>query len=338
MALLNQFQQYSQGENTITNNVLLMLSNLYEINPRYYEELISAIIEDANSYECIPKFEQQIGNRGDGIIDGCIEVKASKIVVETKIHSKELIDKLVKYGKSFDENSVNILLHLSTACFGEDEVVEIVNKLESLFPNAKASFYSITYQDLVDQLTSLKNTYPHEHHLVRLHDHFEKYCENMNLKPKSQHLLRAMACGQSIGLNIKHQFYFDLASRGFRDFDYLGIYGNKAIRGIGKIDNIIDADFDKESESLTIINSRETVTDDQKKRLITALKESIESGWKIADNHKFFILKDFHELYFQKVSPSGMMRSKYFDLEDYLNPVPADIKTLCEELSKQTWT
>ncbi len=89
MALLNQFQQYSQGENTITNNVLLMLSNLYEINPRYYEEFVSAIIEDANGYECLPKFEQQIGNRGDGIIDGCIEIKASKVVIETKIHSRE---------------------------------------------------------------------------------------------------------------------------------------------------------------------------------------------------------------------------------------------------------
>lgn len=42
MLVLNQFQHYSQTENTVTNNVLLMLSNLYEINPNYYEEYIKA--------------------------------------------------------------------------------------------------------------------------------------------------------------------------------------------------------------------------------------------------------------------------------------------------------
>lgn len=58
MAVLNQFQQYSQGENTVTNNVLLMLSNLYEINPKYYEEYIRGLTEDVDSYEVIPSFLQ----------------------------------------------------------------------------------------------------------------------------------------------------------------------------------------------------------------------------------------------------------------------------------------
>ncbi|HAT66767.1 MAG TPA: hypothetical protein DCS66_19620, partial [Flavobacteriaceae bacterium] len=62
MAILNQFQMYSQAENTITNNVLLMLSNLYSINPRYYEEFMIGIIDDSESYEVIPQFRQQRGN------------------------------------------------------------------------------------------------------------------------------------------------------------------------------------------------------------------------------------------------------------------------------------
>jgi hypothetical protein len=44
MAVLNQFQQYSQSENIVTNNILLMLSNLYEINLKYYEEFIKGLI------------------------------------------------------------------------------------------------------------------------------------------------------------------------------------------------------------------------------------------------------------------------------------------------------
>ena len=80
MAVLNQFQQYSQGENTVTNNVLLMLSSLYEINPKYYEEFIKGLTEN-DQYEVIPNFRQQVGNRDNGIIDGHIQVKASKIPV-----------------------------------------------------------------------------------------------------------------------------------------------------------------------------------------------------------------------------------------------------------------
>jgi hypothetical protein len=51
MAILNQFQQYLQGENTVTNNVLLILANLYEINPKYYEEFIKGLTEDYGKYQ-----------------------------------------------------------------------------------------------------------------------------------------------------------------------------------------------------------------------------------------------------------------------------------------------
>ena len=130
MAVLNQFQQYSQGENTVTNNVLLMLSSLYEINPKYYEEFIKGLTEN-DQYEVIPNFRQQVGNRDNGIIDGHIQVKASKIIIETKLNSLEWIDKLVKYSKSFDSNEYKLLIHLSSARYSETEVEKIENKLTS---------------------------------------------------------------------------------------------------------------------------------------------------------------------------------------------------------------
>lgn len=104
MALIRRFQQYSQTENTITNNVLLMLSNLYEINPTFYEEYIQGLIEGSTTYEVVPLFRQQIGNRGNGIVDGHIQVKGSKIIIEAKQHGLERIDKLIKYTDSFDTN------------------------------------------------------------------------------------------------------------------------------------------------------------------------------------------------------------------------------------------
>ena len=177
MAVLNQFQQYSQGENTVTNNVLLMFSNLYEINAKYYEDFIKGLTDDSNQYEVIPNFLQQIGNRGDGIIDGFIEIKASKIIIETKLHGLEWVEKLVKYSKSFDASEYKLLIHLSSNKYSKQEIELIENKLAEKKELGKINFYSLTYKDLVDQLKELASTYQYESYLQWLSENFERYCD-----------------------------------------------------------------------------------------------------------------------------------------------------------------
>lgn len=336
MAVLNQFQHYSQGENTVTNNVLLMLSNLYEINPKYYEEFIKGLIEDSDQYEIIPTFRQQVGNRGDGIIDGHIQIRASKIIIETKLHGLEWINKLVKYSKSFDTNEYKLLFHLSSSKYSESEIEKIEKKLSEFKELGKISFHSLTYQDLVDQLKELANNYQYEHYLQRLNENFENYCIGMRLMPRSNHVLRAMACGQSFDLNVKHHFYFDLASRGYSDFNYLGIYKWKSVRFIGTVENMIEADW-SDTNGLKIKNSKFQVTDEQKEKLIEAIKESIANGWNISKNHRFFLLKDFTKTDFRKTSPGGIFRVRYFNLEKVLDTIPENIETIAEKLKIKTW-
>ena len=336
MATLNQFQKYSQGENTITNNILLMLSTLYEINPKYYEEFIGGITEDSNTYEVIPAFLQQVNNKGNGFIDGHIQIKPSRIIIETKIHGLEWIEKLLKYTDSFDKNEYKLLFHLSSQRYDSKQIEEIENTLKKDKKIDNVSFYSLTYQDLIDQLKELANNYPYEHYLLRLNEHFEDYCLSMNLMPRSNHVLRAMACGQSFELNKKHKFYFDLASRGHRDFNYLGIYKWKSVRYMGKIENVIEANWSLEN-GLDIINTKFDVTENQKERLIKAIEDSIKNGWDIDEGHKFFLLKDFQETNFTKTSPGGIFRVRYFDLENILEKIPNDFKELAETLKQHSW-
>lgn len=334
MAILNQFQQYSQGENTVTNNVLLMLSNLYRINPKYYEEFVKGLIDDNNEYEVTPIFEQQIGNRGDGIIDGCIQIKASKIIIETKLHSLEWIEKLIKYAKSFDEHEQKILLHLSSKRYAESEIKNIKDKLKEIKELDGIKFNSVTYQDLVDQLKELSSNYIYEQHLQGLNEDFENYCLGMGLMPKNNRL-RVMACGQSYELNIKHSFYFDLASRGYSDFKFMGIYKSKSVRNIGIVENVIEADWD-ETIGL-VIKKNQDVTKEQKERLEIAIKESINEGWKIAEGHRFFLLKNLTETNFIKKSSGGLLRVRYFNLEEIFGNVPEDIKMIAEQLKDKEW-
>lgn len=335
MAILNQFQQYSQGENTVTNNILLMLSNLYDIRPKYYEEFIKGLVEDENYYEVIPTFRQQIGNRGDGIIDGFIQTKATKIVIETKLNGLESVEKLLKYTKSYDEFESKILIHLSSQRYEIHQVQEIKKRL-SEFNLGKISFHSLTYQDLVDQLKYIASTYSYEHYLLRLSEHFESYCLGMRLIPQSNHILRAMACGDSFDLNLKHKFYFDLASRGFSDFKYLGIYGWKAVRFIGLVENEIVADWDAEN-GLLIKSHKKTVTEEQRNRLIAAIQDALSLGWGIDSDHRFFLMSETADTEFIKKSPGGIFRVRYFDLEEVFEKVPSDIKEIGEKLRTETW-
>jgi len=336
MAVLNQFQQYSQGENTVTNNALLMLSNLYEINPKYYEEYIRGLTEDVDSYEVIPSFLQQVNNRGNGIIDGHIQVRASKIIIETKLHGLEWIDKLLKYSDSFDENEFKLLFHLSSKKYPQHQIDEINNRLKENKVKGKINFHSLTYQDLVDQLKELANNYQFEHYLQRLNEHFESYCLGMSLMPKSNHVLRAMACGQSFDLNVKHKFYFDLASRGYSEFNYLGIYKWKSVRYIGKVENMVVANWD-ETNGLEVLEQKFELTDNQKERLINAIKESDENGWGVENGHRFFLLKDFEKTDFPKTTPGGIFRVRYFNLEDYIGKVPKKMKEIAEMLKSTSW-
>lgn len=336
MAVLNQFQHYSQGENTVTNNVLLMLSNLYEINPKYYEEYIKGLTEDSDKYEVIPTFRQQVGNRGNGIIDGHIQIKASKIIIETKLHGLEWINKLVKYSQSFDPDEYKLLIHLSSTRYSQTEIEKIENSLSALKEPGKINFQSITYQDLVDQLKELANNYQFEHYLQRLNEHFEGYCLGMGLMPRSNNVLRAMACGQSYDLNVKHQVYFDLASRGYSDFKFLGIYKWKSVRHMGLVENMIEADWD-EINGLILKNFKFPVTKEQELKLIEAIKESINEGWEVAKDHRFFLLSDFTNTDFKKTSPGGIFRVRFFNLENVLDNVPDDIKMIAELLKTKTW-
>lgn len=336
MALINQFQTYSQKENAVTNNVLLMLSRLYQISPVHYADYIAAITDTSDGYEVIPSFKQQVGNRGNGIIDGFIQLPASKIIIETKLNSLELKGKLLKYTESFDRADHKILLHLSSQRYGDAEVLEINEALKSLVDGTPVYFYSKTFEDFAAQLDQLAELHPYEKSLRQLSEDFSDYCESGGLISNDRHILRAMACGQSFDLNVKHRFYFDDATRGYRPFTYLGIYGSKAVRYLGLVENSIVATLSTENE-LSVIESDSKVTPEQQDRLIEAIKDSVEAGWRIETGHRYFLLKDFQKTDFQKTSPGGIFRVRYFNLKDVLGETPGSTKSIAENLRGKTW-
>jgi len=202
----------------------------------------------------------------------------------------------------------------------------------------KVFFQSISFREISESLEDLAKEYSYEESLNRLSSHFTDYCSNSGLMP-SKHVLRAMACGGSFDLNEKYAFYFDLAHRGSRPFNYLGIYKEKEVHYIGSVEKTIVANWDPE-KGLDIDHDKsdKNITDEQKERLTIAIKESHEAGWGVAEGHKFFLLKDFSKTSFKKKSSGGIFRVRYFDLEKVLeNKVPESVPEIANALNGLNW-
>lgn len=335
MGTLNIFQQYSQEENTITNNALLLFSRLYENNPQVYEDFINGLLGDENIFSVVPNFQQQVGRGGNGIVDGHIESKSSMIIIETKISGKDSRSKLLSYCDRFKDSDSKILLHLSKTQFSPGESSDLEIEMNKVVKGIR--FFSVTFEDIVGGLKELKRLYPYDKEIGRLCDDFDDYCVTTKLYSYEAYTMRAVTCGDSEYLNRQYAFYFDPEHRYFRPHKYLGIYYNKSVRYIGEIKAIVDAELvNGEVNIKNVVYGK--MTSILEKNLTDGYKHSVKDGWKIEKGHKFFLCEELFETDFKKSTPYGIYSKRYFDLRTVLGcPTLPEIKKIAEDLKMQSW-
>jgi len=332
---ISQFQKYSQKENTVTNNVLLMLSRLNDLNVGYYKSIIERLNEGSLQQYYFPQpiFSQQVGMK-KGIIDGHIEVKASKIVIETKLNSKEFIGKLIKYGKVFNENSQNQLWHLSSVKFEKNEVVEINKKLKESYPTLNIQLNNLLFNDLIENLEGIYEENTHDTELRLLLDDFSNYCIESGLISNEAYKLLFVPTGFSYNWNKEHKIYYCPTSWHSQKFKFFGLYNWKSVRTISEIETTIIADYDANTDKLTIHSNGHT--DEQIKRLKIGLSDLSENHYGL----KFYILPE-NSTYvtdFRKTSSGGIQGYRYKDIRDYLTLKDYNNgELIAEELKKVTW-
>lgn len=332
---ISQFQKYSQRENTVTNNVLLMLSRLNDLNVEYYKSMIERLNEGSieQYYYPRPIFRQQVGIK-NGVIDGHIEVKPSKIIIETKVNSKEFIGKLIKYGKVFNENCQNQLWHLSSIRFDEKEVDDIITKLNKTYPNLKIHFNNLIFNDLIENLEGICEENLHDMELRLLFHDFSNYCISSNLISNEEFKLLFVPTGFSYNWNKKHKIYYCPTSWHSQKFKFFGLYNWKSVRTISEIETTIVADYDAHTSNLNIHSKGHT--DKQIDRLKNGLSELNENHFGL----KYYILpeKKTYETDFRKISHGGIQGHRYKDLRDYLTiPDFNDIQLIADKLKEVTW-
>ena len=338
MGFINPFQIYSKGENTITNNILLLLSNLYRINPKIYELFINSVLPENINYEVIPVFTQQKSQKEGGIIDGHIQTKATKIIIETKITGLDNARKLINYCKNKNPSETNILIHISDSTFDET-TIKSINQRIGIY---NFNFVSITFSELISSLQKIADEYPFNEELYRLSKDFYYYCSSMDL---IKNVFRIVPCNKSFKLNEKYHLYFQPESRGYSNHKFTGIYTTKEVKYIGKVNKVFLAELTEEGKLITEkISGEGEITAEEENRIISTIKEfpEIYGYGDISKGHIFFLFddNDFCPTKFKKTSKYGLLGTRLFDLKVDLeieNVETLSTLQIAEKLNDITW-
>ncbi|WP_026914229.1 hypothetical protein [Christiangramia portivictoriae] len=337
MSSVHYFQRYSQKENVVTNNTLLLFSRLYNASPIKFKVLLNGLSEDVDVNVGVD-FEQQLKAK-NSIPDGIIKQESFKIAIETKLTQNFDLDQLEQHCSTFKDETIQVLLALGPKLpkKKDRELVEEKIKNYNKLQDTNINFAAITFKEIIKKFRDIIDDYDYE--LLDIIDDFEDFCISSQVIWNSSHRMLAVACGATLKDNFKNKVYYNPADRGYSYCSHLGIYNQKSVRGVGKIENVITADLNDKNE-LNIKESTKDVTPEQKQNIINMIHDAKENlGWNIRKNQKFFCVDNFHETDFKKKSKNGLFGKKYFNLEKELKKDSfKDTAEIAELLKNITWS
>jgi len=341
MSKIHYFQRYSQKENMVTNNTLLLMSRLYNESPEKFRIFINTILEDNNiELETMVKFKQQQKSTGGSIPDGCIEQESFKIVIETKLYGQEGIKQIERHLGDFNNEDKQIFLWINKEPIDglyKSEIEEILKKANSS-PDRNIEFASITFKEICSIFEGLFEVYDHE--MRSLIEDYEKFCIESNLINNLDDKIRVVLAGKTLEQNFENQLYYMPMDRGYQNTKYLGLYKNKAVRGIGEVEAIFDVKYDPNKNDLIVINQiKGKINDDYREKMFnTIIQANKKFGYRVDEERKYFFVKTFHVTNYKKPTKGGLMGTRYIDLQS-VNGYHTDMsaKEIANHLTDKTW-
>jgi len=342
MSNLHYFQRYSQKENVVTNNTLRLFSELYRESPGRLQDLLGRLI-DGVSVDVGVSMQQQTSGRSS-VPDGALTQSSFRVILETKTGESFSVDQLERHLDAFKDEEHRILLLLSPRGLDEAEHGEVERKLKG--QGKGVTFAAVAFADVVDALIGGRSkeeegnplVSEYEQDLYELVVDYKNFCSEVGLLPDDD-LMYAVPCGDTHELNFKYDLYYHPVSRGYQKHQYVGIYYDMSIRGIGELKHAVHANLlNGELEGQGV----EELTESERERIRGAMKSAPEmAGHSVEQDHEFLIVDKFHKTDFQKKSKHGMRGPQYFSLRDHLEveehrklPSPDEV---AEELRGASW-
>lgn len=336
MSDVHYFQRYSQKENVVTNSTLLLLSRLHSYSHSRFKDFLNEVLHDA-AIEVGVAFKQQTRTKRGGTPDGLLCQASFKIVLETKLHSDFNLTQLKRHLDAFNREETQILLLLSPTEPSADFKLKLGAHIREFNSekNTMVSFVCTTFEQLIESYESILLDQDYE--MRELLEDYRLYCEGKHLLPETDHTMRAVACGWTEAENLGLDIYYDPVDRSCRKHKYIGVCVQKCIVGIGEIENVIDADLI--DGTLQVRKQLNPISQDQQDRIVSVIALAKKNnGWDISMNHKFYLVKKFHETEYRKMTKGGLRGMQYFDLRRVLKEESLpDTKRIAEILKSCEW-
>lgn len=337
MSSIHYFQRYTQRENVATNNTLLLFSRLHQDSPDKFRKLLNELLDDIDMIAGVLFNQQERGILSTP--DGSISQISFKLILETKMHQHFDINQLVAHFSSFGNEQYQFLLSLSPIPPDSKLRKQIEDQVAKYNSTKKTSirYCSSTFREVVEKFRSAITEYDFE--LADMVEDYEDYCITSDppLITNVEDRMKIVPCIWTLEENFKYDLYYDLVERGYSPFNYLGIYRDKEVHGIGKVENVIAANLI--NGALEIIFSDSEVTPKQKQNIhdvIIAAQQ--DNNWNIERNHKFFCVDKFHKTSFKKETKYSMRRSKIFNLKEFLDiPILTSVEEIAIKLNDYKW-
>lgn len=320
MADVHYFPRYSQPENFMTNNTLLLFQRLYDYNLRKFGKFLTELHEDLD--RCSGHLGLQINQQtrtGNSVPDGFIIQHPLKITVETKLH--EGFDEL-QLSRHVDATEPDILMLLSPQGEPDEKMVASLRD--------KTTIVRTSFREIIGAARRCLSK--HDEDMNALVDDYEAFCSESNLLPRDHYTLFVASCGYTIEMNARLKLYYCPSSWNRRKSKYLGIYGNKVVQHIGRINNVVSCDLNQDG-TLNIIEGEPN--NDEQERIKTAIQEQgLVAGF------KFFLCSEMENTSFEKQTPGPNRGHRYFDLGETLGGdenVPDSLAELAAKLRNIPW-
>jgi hypothetical protein len=224
MSLIHYFPRYSQKENMVTNNTMLLFKRLSNNSNEKFNRFLNSILENYGiNLDMTVKFGQQ--EKGNGSVpDAYIQQESFKILIETKLYGQENVSQIKKHFSGFKDEKNQIFLWLNNEPIKDEYKIKIVEALNEFnaFRINNLSFASVTFNKLCEIFNDTLTDYDFE--MKEMIQDYEAFCIESSLMDNVASKIRFVATGTTIKQNLKYNIYYDPRFKGYQNHKYIGLY------------------------------------------------------------------------------------------------------------------
>ena len=308
---IHYFQRYHGKENVATANTMLLLSRLYASSPnKFFQFFKSFFFTDAFEPEIIFNLQEK---SKDSVPDATITQEGFKIIKKTKMGDWFNSEQLLNHLKAFSDEKSKVILTLAPELMNPKKLNEIKELLitYNAIQNYPVNHVNTTFEGFANAIREFIDDRDYEMQDV-LND-FLDYCNDDNLikSADSWKRMRMQLASATFEFNFSNDLYYNDYNRKFSPHNYLGLYKNKSVRAIGKINTIISRIISE--EGVEYKSELGEITEERKQLIDEAIEDGKKYGYNMETaNVRYFFVDRFYETDFKKTSPYAPMGTRFF--------------------------